>query len=227
LASRLQYRGVSGLYWFYLALTTASVAMALVLLVVGAVETNGTAPLITGIVTTPFVLPVWLALASVVLRPVVMDDEALRLPKTFGTRRIPLANIAGIGLLYQRTPQSRRPEGWFLEAWTKDGKRIQVGGFLVLTLRQPASPNGKRPVITTGRDPTLPLPHEDVDDLARTRPGRIATEMYEWVLARQGPAGSLATEALQKSATYEPSAPTQVWAWWSPDGTMERLCKPT
>lgn len=220
----LKFRGMSGLFWYYFVIMLGLTAMAVALLIAGALQQDGTAPFVTGLILTVFAVPSLVFMFSGTMRPVVLTENELRIPGVFGTTAIPLAELAGIGLLYQRTPNTRAPEGWFLEVWGKDGKNRRVGRFLVAALRMPKPPPGqKRPFISFGRDPSLPLPHEDVQDLAHTRPGRIAKQMYDWVLARQGPSGPLATRALQKTVTFDRWAATETWAWWSPDGTMGRL----
>jgi hypothetical protein len=143
------------------------------------------------------------------------------------TTTMPLNRIAGVGLLFRRSAfGSRAPEGWFLTVWQEDGQRIQLKKFLVTAWRTPKPPPGqKRPIVAFGRDPARPLPHENVQELASTHPGRIALEMYEWILGVQGESGPLATEQLQKTATFDQKSAVETWAWWSPDGTMERLRK--
>lgn len=220
----LKFRGASGLWWFYLSLMIGGLAIGILLLSVGAIR-NRTAPLVTGIALTPLFALLVLFGALPILRQVTVTDTILSIPRFIRGKKIPVSQIMGVGLLYRRTPHTRAPEGWFLEVWESSGAMTQLGQYIVTSLleRTPPKSGEKRSFIRFGRDLARPLPHEDAAVLAATRPGRIATEIYEWVLSRQGPNGPLATRAAQKSATYEGSGLTQNLAWWSPDGTMGRL----
>lgn len=133
---------------------------------------------------------------------------------------LPLSRLSGIGLLFQVTPGSSSPTGWQLHVWD-DSKNIEVSGIAVLTGKS-RDTTGRRRRVILKRDLSLPLPHEDRDELASSRQGRIARRIYDTALAVQGPAGPLATRAMQKTVTPRPDRWTVYYAWWSPDDSLGR-----
>jgi hypothetical protein len=94
--------------------------------------------------------------------------------------------------------------------------------------------------ITTGRGQRVdsyhfsyhfdPVTQTDPERIAATYAGRVAREIYDRVLAYQGPSGFLATKQDQKhvpaNAGYlvpgVSNAPPPGWAYWSPDGEFGR-----
>lgn len=222
MAFRIRY--ISGTIWFLLVLMLALLGMALALLIGGAMERNGQAPFVTGVIVTVFAAPL-LVLVVPVFRAVVVTRVAIRIPNGFKTNVVATAEIAGVGLLYRRTPNSRAPEGWFLELWDGAGHRHQIGKVFRAGIVLPTPPGQKRALISlrVNRPPDWPLPSEDLGVLAASRPGKIATSVYEFVIEAQGPRGPLAARALQKHERADRWAVTKTLAWWSPDGEMGRV----
>lgn len=212
----------------YLVVMPLYCIMAVGLLVGGAVEHNGTAPFVTGVVMTPIAGAALLALLRRTLRPAVLDNIALRLPGGFGTKRVLVGDIAGVGLLYRVPSGGRFPMGWYTQVWDKNGHLYALDKSVVTSTRAERRTQGpltrQKGRFVWERDWSLPLPHEDAEELASTRPGRAAKEIYDRVLELQGPTGPLALRELQK-LTKAPAADYlgSVKAWWSPDGTMGRV----
>lgn len=221
---RLRYRYVSGLLWFYLVVVLALWAMSLTLLIGGVEQQHGQAPFVTGIVMTVFTTPV-VVLFSTTFRSLVITTAEVRIPVGFRTATIRTDQVAGIGLLYRRTPNSRAPEGWFLELWDGTARRYQVGRIFRAGLRLPTPPGEKRPLIglRVNRPAEWPLPGEDPALLGNSKPGQIARSIYDFVLKVQGPHGPLAEQELQKHERADRWAVTKTLAWWSPDGQMGRV----
>ena len=208
---------MSPIFWFYFVIYLFYTAMGVGLLVAGALQRHGTAPLITGIFITAIGVPL-LLLFSFGLRPVVLTDEVLRIPKAFGTREIPLRRLSGVGLIYRQVP---RMPGWALQVWDDNGVPVRIGRWTVVTWWN-RRPDETRKRLRDQRDWTAPLPHEDPNYLATTRAAQVAGRIYDAIMDRQGPTGPLATQARQKAIAYDPNSSAPVLAWWSPDGTMGR-----
>ncbi|NNN20974.1 MAG: hypothetical protein HKL80_03110 [Acidimicrobiales bacterium] len=222
----LKFRGISGQNWINLVTLAFITLMSLSLLIVGGLESNGTPPFITGIFTTIFTLPIFSLVLSHAVRPIVLSKEALKIPRFISSYEIPTDEIAGVGLLFQDVDMSRAPSGWYIYIWDSAGKKKMLDKLVETTILVPKPANGKRrPLISINRDPTLPLPHEDLDYLTNSRTGKVAKAIYDFTLMVQGPTGPLATKALQKSTKNDRFSSTKFWAWWSPDGTMERIIK--
>jgi hypothetical protein len=221
---RLRIRYVSVLLWLYFLLVLGLWAMSLTLLIGGTEQQHGEAPFVTGIVMTVFTTP-FAVLFSTMFRPLVITTAEVRIPAGFRTATIRTDQVAGIGLLYRRTPNSRAPEGWFLELWDDTARRYQVGRIFRAGLRLPTPPGEKRPLIglRVNRPADWPLPGEDPGVLANSRPGKIARSVYDFVLRVQGPGGPLAQQELQKHVRADRWAATKTLAWWSPDGQMGRV----
>ena len=211
---------MSRIYWYYVAVTGTLVAMSMSLLVAGLLQRNGTAPLVTGVVTSLFTVPVFTLLVGVALRPLRVGDGFLRVPTGFGVTSVPLDRVAGVGLIYRYAPGTRSPAGWALRVWDGD-KIVPIGRWIVVAWKNPHDPK-RRMRLVVKRDWTLPLAHEDSRYLSASKPGRIARRIYDSALLWQGPNGPLVREALEKKVTYNPNALEHLAAWWSPDGSMGR-----
>ncbi len=212
--------GMSRILWFYLCLNGLYVAGGIGLVIGGLVESNGTAPLITGIIISVFAIPITALMLGLGARPLVITNGVLRVPKAFGSTDIPLSTLSGVGLIYQYTPGSRNPSGWTLRVWD-DKKEIPVRRWIVVAWTNTSAP-GMRKRLFSKRDWSLPLAHEDSAYLASTKAGQVARRIYDAALGWQGQYGPLTTKAMQRGVVYNPNAMTHLAAWWSPDGTMGR-----
>lgn len=190
------------------------------LLVQGVTGADGSTSLAMGGVITAIMTFLLTASAKQQLRPVILTDRALLVPKAFGRTVVPLHRLSGVGLLFQEMPGRPGPPGWQLHVWDGD-KKIEVVSIAVLSGRR-IDAQGRKHLFTWKRDLSLPLPHEDLDVLAASRQGQIARRIYDAALAVQGPSGPLATRAMQKSVEPRPDMRTVYYAWWSPDETMGR-----
>jgi hypothetical protein len=175
----------------------------------------------------------------------VLTAHTLRRPRVFHRARIiPLEEITGIGLVYQRSAGAAAPAGWFLYLWTTGDIPRGVGIsyaparwlFPASKVRQkflavePSAAEKRerfdRYKFSYGFDPVT---QTDPSKIAATYAARVATEIYDRVLAYQGPSGLLATRQDQKhvpvpAAYFRPSitiSPVKA-AYWSPDGEIGR-----
>ncbi len=184
----LKFRELSGNNWIYLVMSVVLILMCLSLLIVGGLQANGTAPFITGLVTTIFLAPIFSMTLAHMLRPIVLSRESLKIPTFISSYQIPTDEIAGVGLVFREMDSGRVPSGWYICVWDDEGKKNVLDKLVVTTIMTPKPANGKRrPLISINRDPALPLPHEDLDYLTSSRSGKVAKAIYDFTLMAQGP----------------------------------------
>jgi hypothetical protein len=150
------------------------------------------------------------------LRGVVANQSEVRIAKGWRWRRIPLADVSGVGLLFQYSPGTGRRAlpGWYLTLWCGRDVRYQVPQLLV---------NAHNWIPATPPQRAWHLPCEDSAALARTEPGLVALKLAGLIGRVQGPDGLLATRHDEKHLVSDRFAITQTVAWWSPDGAMGRI----
>jgi hypothetical protein len=216
---RIRIWGASRIFWFYTIMYLFYGVIGISLLVAGALEKNGTAPFVTGIVITAMFVPLYVLLIGSFGRPLIIERGTLRIPKAFGHREISLKTLSGVGLVYRQVP---RTPGWLLQLWGDDGKPIEVRRFTVTSMRNPTLASGVKRRIGGMRDWTVPLPNENTRALGLSRAGCVATTIFDSALASQGPGGPLLRLAKQKAVLYDPNSLSKTLAWWSPDGYMGR-----
>ncbi len=169
---------------------------------------------------------------AIMIRPLIITHESLKLPN-FGPRRvIPVSDIAGVGLLYIRPSSSMKFEGWSLNIWRKDGLRYELYQFMIppAFLSSTRIPLKQRLLLDFRKWIQFPAPSDSFNDLLNTRTGEVAKKIYDFVASIQGPDGPLKTLELQKHPIADKfSTPeTITWlspkgtilAWWSPDGEI-------
>jgi hypothetical protein len=175
-----------GLFAFYLAAMTGFVVMGITFIASGK-PTNTQLRFGTLLALVPATVMIGILLLVVLVvtirnprtigRVVVLTSTELRMPRR-KKGRIPLGDVAGVGLAMQRG-------SWGLMVWRSDGSHEYAGGLQ--TKEQAAAPE-------------------------RTRVGVAATEVYRYVLARQGLDGPLAQRALQRDPLVSRySAFTRFW----------------
>jgi hypothetical protein len=190
-------------------------------------------------------------MARASLPVLVLTTHTLRRPRLFRRAQItPLDQVTGVGLVYRgRPPGMYTPFGWFLFVWTTGDIPRDLGIAYrpriwlnppdkvreKLLALEPSVAEPSRQVDfdhfslnlgpATRMDPSRfnPVTQADPDKVAATHAGRVAREIYDRVLAYQGPAGYLATSEDQKHvpANYGFSA-ASVQPFWSPDGEIGR-----
>lgn len=122
-------------------------------------------------------------------RPIVVADGTLDLPSwPFGTRRVPLAEITGIGLL---RVQIQLSTAWRLHYWAERGDRPLDG------------------ILTDPRS-------IDQTSIGQTDLGAASLQLYRAVLAYQGEQGPLAAQQAQRHPPARIGT-IRVLASWSPD----------
>ena len=155
-------------------------------------------------------------------RPVVISNTSVRIPKLIGQEHLPLAAIAGVGLVYyfslRVNARLPKPAGeWRLSVWDSAGREYKLFRFSIRT-GQPRGMNRYTAGDFHGR-----LPHEEYSYLANCRAGRVALAIYQAATRVQRGLGPLALLALEKHRVYDMDSRYEVaLAWWSPDGTMGR-----
>jgi hypothetical protein len=184
------------------------------------------------------------ALASMLRPALVLTPDAARIPRgPFRTLCIPVGEISGIGLVFERSSLTtgRRPEpGWHMRVWHGDGDGEPVSITYVpalFSIRNDARVRQKYlvPAPTLAADnPRRRFSVTTFDAAAETYPvmlaatdaGRVARDVYQRVLACQGPTGPLATIGQQRHIRAASlGAASSVLAFWSPDGVIGRPAK--
>jgi hypothetical protein len=153
------------------------------------------------------------------LRGVIANEAEVRIASGWRWHTIPVADVSGVGLLFQYEPGigRRALPGWYLTLWTGPDGRSQVPQLMVSARNwtPPETPQSE-----------WHLPHEDAAALARSKAGLTALQLAALVDRVQGPDGPLAMNHAEKHVTSDRFAMPQTVAWWSPDGAMARI-KPT
>jgi hypothetical protein len=151
-------------------------------------------------------LAAWVLAASA--RPaLVLTGTTVRIRRRLGTVRVPVSEVTGVGLVFRRfgsVGATGLRSGWYLLVWHRGRAEpvsiayapvLQVGGedqvrekLLAATPVTPAAGIG-RSLSVQDFDPAIDT---DSAKLAATYAGMVAREVYQHVLARQGPGGPLA-----------------------------------
>jgi hypothetical protein len=215
-----------GQWWFprvYVALFAILAACFIIELAVGPISAMATGFLLGYVV----LLSLLIALSSSVWRKIVLTESQLRVPKGFGfgSTKIPVSEIAGVGLLYCYWPRwtgYRQVNRWSLYFWRSDGSRISDPAFGIVDKEK--EPKGVRLKQRRLDEAWVAerMANASSDHLAQSNPGRIASDIYQRVVDLQGPSGSLTVNQLQKTSgswsNQDPAALTI--GYWSPDGTL-------
>jgi hypothetical protein len=169
----------------------------------------------------------------------VLTTHTLHRPRLFKRAQIiPLDEVTGVGLVYRRVVGVSTSLAWLLFLWTTGdmprslGIAYQPTGWLdppdevrkkFLAKEPSATEQGRHVDSFHFRYNFNPVTQTDPDKVAATHAGRVAREIYDRVLAYQGPSGYLAVRADQKHvpASYSPTASTSS-IFWSPDGEIGR-----
>jgi hypothetical protein len=207
-----------------IAAVPLSVALIGGVLIVAGIGNGGSAPIATGGIVLGLVVFV-AALVAPQFRPVAVLSDELLLPEGIRkTRRLPLRDIAGIGLLYIRPSNTRAGEGWYLFVWERSGTNYVVGNVRLTSGRLPTPPGERTPAVwlRANRPKSWPLKNENAALLAKSRAGLITRRLDELIRDRQGPAGALARLELQKRPAPARPDVIETLAWWAADGTMAR-----
>jgi hypothetical protein len=160
------------------------------------------------------------------------------------TQIIPLDQVTGIGLVYKRVAGAPTPEGWLLYVWTTGDIPSFAGISYSARWLRPASKVREKFLafdpspaeLARSVDPYHfsyhfnPVLQTDPLKIAATRAARAARDVYDLVLAYQGPSGYLAVRQDQKHVPipgFEPASrgtpnplPLERCAFWSPDGEL-------
>jgi hypothetical protein len=188
-----------------------------------------------------------LAFAAPASRPVlVLTAHTLRRPRLLRRAQIiPLEEVTGIGLVYKCATGEPAPMGWFLYLWTTGDIPRDLGiAYQRAFWLFPASKVRQKflaiepPAAELGRPFDRyrfgfrfdPVTQTDPAKIAATYAGRVAREIYDRVLAYQGPSGLLAIRQDQKHvpvteayfAGPTSAFPLNRWTYWSPDGELGR-----
>lgn len=143
-------------------------------------------------------------------RPLELRGNILTISSDMRRRRIPLEEVAGVGLLFQWVlVRNGLPAGWYLTVWDKDEKPHTVEECALIS-------HWTQKDYMSGRGPA-----ETTEELAASDAGQMAKRIYDRVFSVQGSQGPLATRRAQMMRN------TTVWtrdintyACWSPDGEL-------
>lgn len=157
------------------------------------------------------------------LRPVRLTPTVLSIPRGRSPLDIPVADIAGVGLVFKHTvPPGRAPPiGWYLMVWRQDGSSERTAiSYLPIRYRKGTGESAKLSLSAIGFDPVTGT---DRSALAQSQAAHIARDLYARILALQGVGGPLATRALERHPDAGRLSVSPVTAWWSPsDGELGR-----
>jgi hypothetical protein len=167
-----------------------------------------------------------------------IDGDFMRIQRVVNrTQRwiqVAVSEVTGVGLVFRRLGVSG--SGWYLMVWHGAERGEPVYIRYVPVLRSGRDVRGAEKLLAAaveapGDGPLSPFdlatfdPATQTDSakLAATYAGRVARDIYQRVLARQGPAGPLASTEQQKHVRVADSLRTaNVSAYWSPDGAIGR-----
>ena len=139
-----------------------------------------------------------------VARPLALTETALLLPRALRSyRRLPLADIAAVGMVYVR---GSRFTQWEPQVWLRDGSRVALPGR-----RFQGQPPARRP---GDKEPAWSA-------IADSPAGRMCLRIRQAGLAVQGPYGPLALDTVPyRDNGAAPDGKYRARAYWS---TVEDL----
>jgi hypothetical protein len=154
-------------------------------------------------------------------RRVKLTESTLHIPKRLGASRMAVSDVAGVGLLFCWQSIGGPFGRWDLFVWRSDGCYERCPSISCFDTAQGPPGLHMKPRIMSEGYVAGWLARADASRLASSRPGRIATDLYQRVLAVQGTDGPLARCELQKQASWSnrDRDPLTI-LFWSPDGEM-------
>lgn len=216
------YRPAFG--WFagiYLAMAGFFLALGLPLLIGGLVSGEPVLDAFGGVVTV-FALAFG-SLIRLLRRPVRLSPTLLTIPRGRSPLAIPVADIAGVGLVFKQTvpPNRAPPIGWYLTVWRQDGSSERTAiSWLPTRYRKGTGESAKLSLSASGFDPVTGT---DRSALEESQAAHVARDLYTRILALQGAGGPLATKALERHPDAARFSVSPITAWWSPsDGELGR-----
>ncbi len=153
-------------------------------------------------------------------RAIVLTTSEIRIPQFIGTRRIGIAEIAGIGLVRRIARRNYGTiDAWELSVWTSDGhKTVAQRGFSYISEEYPKGfMTSKR---TEPGAALIRLPENEILRLVSSPAAQVARQVYRGVLQLQGASGELARRHLQKHVKLQKSHDSGILGYWSPDGEI-------
>ncbi len=162
---------------------------------------------------------VYLLFALRVFRPTRITQSDLFIPRLFSTLQVPLDEIAGVGLVFQKAfGRGGGFSGWYPYVWRRDGTAVQLSGFMYAPARwiRLGDVDGKR---------TIWVKKGNVDEMRSTEPSVLAksaaaqlvVSIYSRVCEIQGRSGLLASYQMQKHRVPPREIEGSFTAFWSPD----------
>ena len=213
--------GIPGRVWNWQpASQTVSMALFVTLFAVMTVFLAGTARFVlAGLILRGLEVAFGGVLLAELSPQIMLRADLIRIWHGVKFTNIGISQIAGIGMLYIHTPGYGGY--WQLIIW-RDDESIETTEVLYL--------RGKRPRLASGKGPRWvrqanydPVAASQIPALDASRAARVGRDIYQRVLAAQGPGGQLAARHLEshrhpvRLRQYE-----QVIAYWSPDGQTGR-----
>ena len=214
--------------WQWMALWFLA-CFSFVLIYIAILIVDAPKPLYGGaIFATIVAVLVWLwflFLTFAAFRPIRITHDDLFIPGLFSTVRIPVDEIAGVGLLFQNASVgTQRFSGWYPYVWRRDGTVVRLTGFDFTPNRwiRPGDTDGKgRRMVTKGNVDEMRSTNPTV--MAKSAAGQLVSGIYSRVCEVQGPSGLLVSYQMQKRRVPPRNTYGSFTAFWSPDGEMERL----
>jgi hypothetical protein len=175
---------------------------------------------------------------TLAFRPaLVLTQESVRIQRgAFHALDVPVKDIAGVGLVFMRFRSAGGhgpPPGWYLTIWNGQEQAERIGIAYMPAVWRNSGPRAAAKFLakTTPHLPTSAVPRfslknfdpaaeTDAAKLGATHAARVANQIYQRVLALQGPAGLLADTEKQKHVPVDEEG---ALAFWSPAGTMSRV----
>src|SRR5271167_1216225 len=133
-------------------------------------------------------------------RRITFNDRALRIPRILGSVKIPVEEVAGIGLIYCYWPWGtgyNKASSWDLFVWRTNGSYVSDFAVSWVNLERQAG-NRWKPRQLNDEVVASMIERVDARRIADSKPARIAADIYGRIIAAQGPTGPLATRQLQK-----------------------------
>ncbi len=171
---------------------------------------------------------VWLGfllLAFAAFRPIRITHDDLFIPGLFSTVRIPVDEIAGVGLLFRNASVgTTRFSGWYPYVWRRDGTVVRLTRFDYTPNRwiRPGDTDGKgRRIVTKGNVDEMRSTNPTV--MAKSAAGQLVSRHLLSGLRGSRPIGLARFVSDAEAARLPRETDGSVTAIWSPDGEMERL----
>jgi hypothetical protein len=165
-----------------------------------------------------FYVPAMVSLFLQYFRSVTIRGGVIHIQGWFKVITLPMAEIAGVGLVHTRRVGRGPGPAWVLEFWKSDGKTCRAPSIrranFKKEIRALQDAGATLPINKKGK-PMIPL--------IQSKLGGIAEDIYQRTLAHQGPMGPI---SLQPRPSPTDSPPSGTDRWWSPRNDLNKPKSP-